>query len=217
MALTATATIKDREDISQTLGLRHPYILALCPTKPNIRYSVARFKSVSETFHHFAERLTNEKDLFPKTGITFKMCADIYLYLKDFLGFDSTVPYDAPDIPEFRIIDMFTSVVTSDHKSSIIELFKENTKLRVVVATTAFRVDEQAEIICFCLYIATSTNLSYSRHRHQGICFPSVEENVFLEIWPPSTLSLNVSAVTYALNHGCGMCDLRLAPFVMFN
>jgi len=49
-----------------------------------------------------------------------------------------THPEDAPDIPEFRLVDMFTSVVEPGHKSDIIRLFKTNGILRVVIATVAF-------------------------------------------------------------------------------
>ena len=66
------------------------------------------------------------------------MCADIYLYLKGFLGSASTIPTDAPDLPEFRVVEMFTSVTESDHKSKILQLFKNKGNLRVVIATIAF-------------------------------------------------------------------------------
>ena len=65
------------------------------------------------------------------------MCADVYLFLKGFLGSECTVPEDAPDIPEFQLVDMFTSVTDSGHKSQIIRVFKQPGSLRVVIATIA--------------------------------------------------------------------------------
>ncbi len=66
------------------------------------------------------------------------MCADIYIFLKYHLGSAFTIPEDAPDIPEFRLVDMFTSVTDSNHKSQILRLFKTDGNLRIVVATIAF-------------------------------------------------------------------------------
>ena len=54
------------------------------------------------------------------------------------LGCEVTEPIDAPDIPEYRLVDMFISVTDSDHKELIISLFTKPSQLRVVVATVAF-------------------------------------------------------------------------------
>ena len=141
MALTATATRADRLAVSRTLGLRNPFILTRCPTKNNLIYHVGSFRSILDTFQTFADQLVLKLNLFPKTiiyGRTFGVCADIYLYLKERLGPAFTYPHDAPDLPDFRLVDMFTSVTDSDHKSEILKLFKTNSCLRVVVSTIAF-------------------------------------------------------------------------------
>ena len=141
MALTATATRSDRIAVTRTIGLKSPYVLTRCSARSNLVYSVGYFKSLPDTFKEFADRLRGEKTEFPKTiiyGRSFGVCADIYLYLKDHLGLAFMNPEDAPDIPEFRLVEMFTSVTESDHKSEILDLFKINSNLRVVVATVAF-------------------------------------------------------------------------------
>ncbi len=141
MALTATATRSDRLAVSRAIGLRNPYVLTRCPTKPNLIYSVGSFKSVEETFRALADKLKVQSSKFPKTiiyGQSFGMCADIYIFLKYHLGSAFTIPEDAPDIPEFRLVDMFTSVTDSNHKSQILRLFKIDGNLRIVVATVAF-------------------------------------------------------------------------------
>ena len=74
--------------------------------------------------------LKRERTNFPKTiiyGILFDMCANIYLFLRDQLGLSFTNPKDAPDISEFRLVEMF-----------ILLNFKDGKNLRVVVATVAF-------------------------------------------------------------------------------
>lgn len=141
MALTATATKAIRLSVSRTIGLKDPYVLTRSPCKSNLIYTTGTFKTVQDTFCVLADRLQKQKSCFQKTiiyGQSFKMCADIYLYLKDCLGSNFTQPEDAPDIPQFRLVEMFTSVTNADHKSKIIKLFKEKSKLKVVVATIAF-------------------------------------------------------------------------------
>ena len=141
MALTATATRSDRLAVTQTVGLRNPFVLTKCPTKANLVYHVRPFLTIAETFKVFAERLKNEKNKFPKTiiyGRSFGICADIYLYLKSQLGSGFVIPEDAPDIPEFRLVDMFTSLTEHIHKQQILSLFTNESNLRVVIATVAF-------------------------------------------------------------------------------
>ena len=69
---------------------------------------------------------------------SFNMCANVYVYLSRSLGCEVTEPIDAPDIQEYCLVDMFTSVTDSDHKELIISLFTKPSQLRVVVATVAF-------------------------------------------------------------------------------
>lgn len=78
---------------------------------------------------------------FPKTiiyGQSFSVCADIYIFLRGELGTNFTEPVHAPDVPSFRLVDMFTSVTDSWHKTEIIQLFKKRSSLRIVIATIAF-------------------------------------------------------------------------------
>ena len=69
------------------------------------------------------------------------MCSNIYLFLKDSLRQDFVHPSNAPDIPQFRIVDMFTGVTEPDHKSEIIQsfIYKADGDLRVVVATVCLQ------------------------------------------------------------------------------
>ena len=123
------------------VGLRNPFVITRCPARSNLIYSVGLFKSLPDTFEEFASKLKCEKTNFPKTIIyvrSFGLCADIYLYLKNQLGLAFIYPEDAPDIPEFRLVEVFTSVTESKHKSEILQLFKADSNLRVIVATLAF-------------------------------------------------------------------------------
>ena len=137
MALTATATQSVQIAVTNIVGLRNPFVITRCPARSNLIYSVGLFKSLPDTFEEFASKLKCEKTNFPKTIIyvrSFGLCADIYLYLKNQLGLAFIYPEDAPDIPEFRLVEVFTSVTESKHKSEILQLFKVDSNLRVVVA-----------------------------------------------------------------------------------
>ena len=120
MALTATATKTDRLAVSRALGLNHPFVMARCQNKSNIIYRVSKFNTISDTFRAFANMLKQERNLFPKTiiyGQSFGVCGDIYSFFKNHLREMFTViPTAAPDLPEFRLVEMFTSVTDSDHK-----------------------------------------------------------------------------------------------------
>ena len=141
MALTATATKSLRLSISRVIGLKNPYILAICPSKKNLTYSVQSMNSIEETFTCLVDKLATERALMPRTLIycrTFEECSDIYLLFRRILGENFTDPLNAPDLPQFRLMDMFTSVTDEDIKETIISKFTRESNLRIVVATMAF-------------------------------------------------------------------------------
>ena len=114
LALTATATKSLCSSVSSILGMiKQPITIALSPCKPNIIYNMGTHTTASETFEPLAKGLKKDREKTPRTII----------YLSQSLGCELTEPIDAPDIPEYRLIDMFTSVTDSDHKELIISLF----------------------------------------------------------------------------------------------
>ena len=56
-------------------------------------------------------------------------------HLKGVLGAESQ---GAPDVPAFRLVDMYMSCTEEVVKEEIIQSFTQNTKLRIVAATVAF-------------------------------------------------------------------------------
>ena len=141
LALTATATKEVCVKVGNTLGMVRPVVVALSPCKKNLCYSVGAFTTVSETFKPLLDRLKKDRGASPRTIVyceSFNMCADIYIYLAHGLGFQLTESMDAPNIPRFRLVDMFTSVTDQHQKDEIISLFTKPTQLRVVIATIAF-------------------------------------------------------------------------------
>ena len=66
-------------------------------------------------------------------------CAVIYSNLKKTLGSNITEPPGLPNLVEFRLINLFTAATTSRMREKILEEFcKNNSTLRLVIATSAF-------------------------------------------------------------------------------
>ena len=141
MALTATATASLRSSVSNILGMKKPVVIAVSPNKENIIYSVGKFTRVPETFRPLLDRIRLDRTKAPRTIIycqSYNMCGELYLYFSKSLGHELTEPVDAPNLPIFRLVDMFTSVTDSNHKDVIISLFTKASQLRIVIATVAF-------------------------------------------------------------------------------
>ena len=141
MALTATATKSLRYSVSKTIGMHMPKLITTNPCKSNIMYSIGKFKSVAETFVPVVEKLKRERSAFPRMliyGRSFDVCADVYIHSQKELGELFTEPPDAPNLPQFRLVEMFTSVTDPPQKDYIIKAFTSETHLRIVIATIAF-------------------------------------------------------------------------------
>ena len=62
--------------------------------------------------------------------------ARLYLFMKDRMEEESTEP---PDLPKYRLLDMYSSCTHSQVKPLIVDEFTwENSSLQVLVATIAF-------------------------------------------------------------------------------
>ena len=146
MALTATASNNLRYTLSSIIGLNKPYVVAVSPCKRNIMFSVGDFTSVETTLKPVVECLRRKRTQMPRMIIyahSFEMCAKIFLNFEHELGNEFCEPQDAPNLPRFRLVEMFTSVTDQAQKDCIIEKFTTPSQLRVVVATVAFgmRID----------------------------------------------------------------------------
>ena len=156
MALTATSTKEVRLEVSSTLGMVRPVVIALSPCKKNILYSIGTFTKVTETFKPLLERLRKDRNECPRMIVycqSFNTCADIYIYLAHSLGFELTEPMDAPKIPRFRLVEMYTSVTDQHQKDEIIGLFTKPSQLRVVIATIAFGLGLDCPDVCQIIHV----------------------------------------------------------------
>lgn len=141
MALTATATLTLRLELSCLIGMKNPKMVVIPPNKDNIKYCVSRFKSIEENFGILAEELKQKRTDFPRTIIYCRSmddCATIYLYFQDYLKHDFTEPPSAPSLSKYRLVELFTSCTDNAIKNQIITSFTQHSCLRVVCATVAF-------------------------------------------------------------------------------
>lgn len=66
-------------------------------------------------------------------------CAQLYLLMKLILKQERLEPIGAPDLPEFRHFDYFTSATHASIKDCVLKAFTQpSSPLRVVIATIAF-------------------------------------------------------------------------------
>ena len=141
MALTATATTSLTKDVIKILGMKDPVVVSLSPSRPNIKYKVETHESLDEALQPVLQRLRQLRTDFPKTIVYCRRlvdCGDVYLYFRENLE-AFTEPSDAPDLPQFRLVDMYHSCTDPVVKETIMDTFsKPNSQLRVVIATIAF-------------------------------------------------------------------------------
>ena len=142
MALTATTTTDTFTIVSRRLSMCDPIIVALPPNKDNITYKVHEKIDLDVFTTMLCCGLNKERMCFPKTIIyvrTYTDCINMYLAIKGKIGDGCTEPPGYPNLAQYRIIDMFTRVLTSDKKEEVISLFSQpGGKLRLIIATSAF-------------------------------------------------------------------------------
>ena len=138
IALTATAT---SETVICRLFLVNPVLVALPPHRNNITYKVHPMVDIDTFTSTLCNELAIKRMLFPKTVIyvrTYVNCISMYMQVKT-MGNEFMGPKGYPNISGYRLVDMFTRVLTTAKKVEVIASFSESGgKLRLVIATTAF-------------------------------------------------------------------------------
>ena len=141
LALTATATKSLRSDVARILGMKNEMVVSISPCKKNIMYATGVMKSLSDTFTPMLHRLQQERVMYPRTIIycrRFQDCSDIYFFFKSNLRENFTEPKSAPDLPKFRLLDMYLSCTDKVVQEEIMCMFTKQSCLRIVIATVAF-------------------------------------------------------------------------------
>ena len=142
MALTATATVPNRNKIIVILGMRNPTIVSKSPDKPNLIYRVQDRTTVDDAFSPLVRRLKKERTKMARVIIFCRRCEDcaiIYEFFLSYLNDEFTEPVGALNLAWFRLVDMFMSATDEPVKEIILKFFcEENNCLRVVICTIAF-------------------------------------------------------------------------------
>lgn len=142
MALTATATKSTRAEIIKSLDMQRPVIVSIPPIKDNIFYSVSNKFNIPFSLGPVCDRLAHQRTDMGRTIIfcrTYDEVTDIYYFFKQQLGFGFTDPPGAPDLTQFRLVDMYTHCTDQSVKDKILTQFTSSSTLpRVIIATIAF-------------------------------------------------------------------------------
>lgn len=141
MALTATATKSLRKCVCTTLGMHDPYLVTVSPDKTNLVFQVQSFESLERTFLPLIEELKLKRVSMERTIVYCQqqeVCARLYLLFRLHLASEFTEPVGCPDLPQFRLVDMFTSGSHPAIKERISVLFTTSSNLRILIATVAF-------------------------------------------------------------------------------
>ena len=142
LALTATATTETFYTITKRLGMDNTSLVALPPNRDNITYEVHPKLEVDELASSLGHSLLASRTAFPKTVIyvrSYSDCSSVYMHLKRVMGSGFTDPEGSPNLAGFRLVDMFSRVLTNEKKDEVLKSFsKKDSVLRLIVATTAF-------------------------------------------------------------------------------
>ena len=141
MALTATATKDLRIQVARIIEMQDELVVSVNPCKSNIMYAIGSFSTISNTFRPIVTAIRRQRLDLPRIIIycrIIEQCSSLYLFFKEQLDREFTEPPGAPDLPKYRLIDMFTSCTEPAVKEDIIAGFTKESNLRLVIATIAF-------------------------------------------------------------------------------
>ena len=142
LALTATASSETAKIIFERLSMVDVNIIGLAPERPNIKYCVVPMPTMTELCSTLALELIEHRANTPKTVVfcqTLLQCSEFNAKMKRKLGINLTEPPGAPCVIPFRMISLFTSASRAVIRAEVLKEFcREETNLRLIIATTAF-------------------------------------------------------------------------------
>ena len=142
MAFTATATCSLHKSVEKNLGMKNTVVVELSPDKPNIFLLVKEVDGVKGAFLPVVECLKNLRTgmgriiIFCQTRDECPMLYSIFLFC---LGKEFTEPPGMPpQLPQYHLVDYFTSGTHESTKEDMIKLFTSTSPLCIVISTIAF-------------------------------------------------------------------------------
>ena len=153
MGMTATATTTTRDRVISTLGLINPVVVSASPDKPNISYAVRQKVSIEEAFSGpLAVKLKTLRRKLPRMIIfcrRYEECTLLYHFFLSLLKNEFTQPVGAPNLAQFRLVDMYTSVTRKSVQESIVASFStSDSPLRIVICAIAFGMGIDCVDVC---------------------------------------------------------------------
>ena len=117
-----------------------PVIVSIPPIKDNIHFCVSEKSSISLSLSPVCEALADQRTKMGRIIIfcrTYDEVTTVYYLFKQKLGLGFTEPPGAPDLAQFRLVDMYTHCTHQSVKDKILSQFTMSSPLRIVVATVA--------------------------------------------------------------------------------
>ena len=151
LALTATATKETLESDKSHLSMEHPTLFELSPDRANIKFIVEPCPDIRELCRQLTDELMAKRTATPKTIVfchSLQHCANIFALVKRILDRNITEPPGITGDLQTRIVDVFTSVSTTTMMEMLLkEYCKTDTKLRLLIDTTAFSLGVDCPVI----------------------------------------------------------------------
>lgn len=115
------------------------------------------------------DKLQRERFTYPHTIIYCRRFQDcFYTFLKGNLREESTEPEGAPDLPKFRLFDMFVSCTDVVVKDVILRVCTKQFCLRIVIATVAFGMGTDCPDVRQVIHVGCPSDLE-SYVQEQGV------------------------------------------------
>ena len=121
--------------------MKNELVVSISPARLNIMYAVIQMNTIQETFSALVTAVAEQSLSMPKIIIYCQSkddCASLYMCFKDMLYEKFVFPSDAPDLPNYRTVDMFTSSTDPEVKEVIIQQFSKKQTPKVLIVTVTF-------------------------------------------------------------------------------
>lgn len=122
--------------------MKDPILVTSPPNCDNILYQVHPKANLNELTDDLCHEFVEKHTEFPKTVIFIRQysdCSDLYLMLRHKLGSAFSEPPGYQDVSQFRMVEMYSHVLTSEKREQVLSSFtKADSKLCLIIATTAF-------------------------------------------------------------------------------
>ena len=142
IALTATATHHTRMEVLKRLNMKDCAMVCRSPHKANICLHVRTKPDLYIAMLPIVEKLLHYRASMDRIIIyckRYEEVTNIYRLFKRHMGKSFTEPTTAPDLPKYRLVDMYTKCTEMSVKDGIVTSFAQpDSTLRVVIATIAF-------------------------------------------------------------------------------